>query len=73
MEIQSGKDTVKIGNTDYSVKDLSENIKLQIVNIQFCDEQILQHRNLLSISNTARNGYLKLLKGEYNQARKVRR
>lgn len=52
---------VNIDNVDYEIDKMSDAGKLQIGDIQFVDAQILQLQNELAISNTARNGYLRLL------------
>ena len=58
---------IKVDGMDYFLEDLSDDAKLQIANIQFSDQQILQLQNELAISNTARTGYLRALKAELLQ------
>lgn len=58
----SGQNTVNIEGVDYLIDNLSKNAKLQIDNILFSDDKINQLQNELAISNTARAGYLKMLK-----------
>ena len=55
---------VTVDNVEYSLDDLSENAKSQIVNIQFVDNQIQQLRNELAVADTARIGYTNALKNE---------
>lgn len=62
MNKVSGQNTVHIEGVDYLIDNLSEGAKLQIDNIIFSDEKIRQLQNELAISNTARAGYLKMLK-----------
>ena len=52
---------ISIDGIDYSFDNLSDEAKSQIRNIKFSDEQILQLKNELAISNTARTGYLRAL------------
>ena len=52
---------IKIDGVDYAVVDLSDAAKSQIENIRFSDEKIVQLKNELAISNTARAGYLRVL------------
>lgn len=56
--------TVTIDDVKYSMDDLSEGAKAQIVNIQFVDNQIQQLRNELAVADTARIGYTNALKSE---------
>ena len=55
---------VTIDEVEYSMDDLSENAKSQIINIQFVDNQIQQLKNELAVADTARIGYMNALKGE---------
>ena len=48
----------------YVKDELPEVAKSEIINIQFCDDQIRQLQNELAISSTAHSGYLRLLKAE---------
>ena len=58
---------VTIDEVEYSVDDLSENARAQIVNIQFVDNQIQQLKNELAVADTARIGYTNALKSELNK------
>lgn len=53
---------VTIDGVNYLLSDLSETAKLTVLSIRFSDAQIHQLQNELSVSNTARAGYLKFLK-----------
>ena len=55
---------ITIDDVEYRINDLSDIAKLQVENIHFSDEQLSQLRNELSISNTARNGYLRAIQKE---------
>jgi hypothetical protein len=58
---------ITIDGVEYDMEDLSVEAKNQIGNIMFSDEQILQLKNELAISNTARHGYLIAFKKELSQ------
>lgn len=55
---------VMIDGKEYAFKDLTDNAKDQIMNIQFVDAQLQQLSNELAIADTARLGYTGALKGE---------
>lgn len=57
------KDDLTIEQLVGSSTHLSEVAKIQIENIRFTDEAMSQLRNEISISKTARSGYLKMLNG----------
>lgn len=61
-----GKDEAKVTfeGTEYLLKDLSENARLQMNNIQFTDARIQQLSNELAVADTARIGYTNALKSE---------
>ena len=61
--------TVKIGEKEYDVSDLSEQARAQLANIRFCDERMQQLRNELAVSDTARMGYSRALKRELDKAK----
>ncbi len=48
----------------YDVSTLSDGARVQISNIQFCDDQIRQLRNEWAVADTARLGYAAALKRE---------
>lgn len=56
-----------IDGTEYSIADLSDEAKNQILNIQFVDERIQQLSNELAIADTARIGYSKAIKAEVSK------
>ena len=53
-----------IDGVEYKLKDLSDNAKVQITNIQFVDAQLQQLNNEWAVSDTARIGYTNALKAE---------
>ena len=55
---------ITIDGAEYKISDLSDKAKFQVANIRFSDERILQLQNELTISLTARNGYLRALNGD---------
>jgi hypothetical protein len=62
--MNNNEDRVKLTfeDQDYFFDEISDAAKENFANITFTDLRIAQLRNELAISNTARNGYLKLLK-----------
>jgi hypothetical protein len=62
---------VTVDGVDFDMKNLSENAKIQIANIKFSDEQILQFQNEWAISNTARTGYIRAFKAEFSRVAEV--
>lgn len=61
--------TITIDGKEYKFDDLSEAVKAQVLNIQFCDAQILQLQNEWAVADTARIGYSNALKGELEKAK----
>ena len=61
MKQASKDDNITIEGVDYVISDLSNAAIIHIENIRFVDERIFQLQNELSISNTARAGYLRRL------------
>ena len=59
---QSAK--ITIDGTEYSLDNLSDAAKAQLVNIQFVDAQIQQLNNEWAVADTARIGYTNALKAE---------
>jgi len=49
--------TWTINDKEYSIADLSETAKSQIVNIRVVDQEIAQLKQQLAIMQTARNAY----------------
>ena len=56
------KEKLTIDGVDYDLENLTENAKLQLVNIQFVDTQLLQLENEWAVADTARIGYSHALK-----------
>lgn len=61
MKQVNQNDNITIDGVDYVISDLSNAAILHIENIRFVDEKLFQLQNELSISNTARAGYLRRL------------
>jgi len=55
---------ITIDGKDYNLSDVSTAAKEQLRNIQFVEAQLLQLRNELAISDTARLAYTRALKSE---------
>lgn len=59
---------ITIDGKSYNLADLSEAAKAQLLNIQFCDQQIRQLKSEWAVADTARIGYSNALKGELAKA-----
>ena len=62
------KEKLIIDGVDYDLENLTENAKLQLVNIQFVDTQLLQLENEWAVADTARIGYSHALKKELEKS-----
>jgi hypothetical protein len=60
-------DTFKFGDEEYSVSQLSDTAKQQIINIQFVDEQIQRISSEIAVADTARIGYSHAIKAEVSK------
>jgi len=58
---------ITIDDVDYSLEDLSDAAKTQIMNIKFVDAQLQQLNNEWAVSDTARIGYTNALKVELSK------
>ena len=61
------KSKLTFDGNEYSIEDLSEGAKQQVLNIQFVDERIQQINNELAIADTARIGYSHAIKNEVSK------
>jgi hypothetical protein len=68
MTESTQRGTITVDGVVYVLDDLSDEAKIKIVHIQFSEAQIQQLQNEVSISNTAREGYLRELRSEMSQA-----
>lgn len=48
---------IKIDGTEYSLSSLSDEAKIQITNIRFVENEIMQLKARLAIANTAKLAY----------------
>ena len=64
MAKNKNKQKITIDDVEYDLKDLSEDAKSQLANIQFVDAQLQQLNNEWAVSDTARIGYTNALKSE---------
>ena len=55
---------ITIDGEEFDLRNASEEIKAQLNNLQFVNEQILQRNNELQIAETAKIGYSRALKRE---------
>ena len=56
--------TMTLDGKVYNIDDLSENAKVQLNNLEFVNQQILQRNNELQVAETAKMGYTRALKRE---------
>lgn len=62
--VEPSKTTIVIDDQMYTLENLSEAVKAQIVSVQFADARIVALKNELALAETARMAYLRALKGE---------
>ena len=55
---------ITIDDIEYDLANASDEAQVQIANLQFVNEQILQRNNELQIAETAKIGYSRALKRE---------
>ena len=55
---------ITIDDVEYDLKDLSDDARAQLANLQFVDAQLQQLNNEWAVSDTARIGYTNALKAE---------
>lgn len=53
--------TIKIDNIDYDTDKLSDEAKAQLVNLQFCDQELVRLQAQAAAIQTARMAYAKAL------------
>jgi len=53
--------TIKIDNVDYDTANLSDEAKAQLVNLQFCDQELARLQAQAAAYQTARMAYAKAL------------
>ena len=53
--------TIKIDNVDYDTDTLSEEVKAQLVSLQFCDAELQRLQAQAAVLQTARGAYSKSL------------
>ena len=63
---------ITIDEVEYDISNPSEDVKHQLLNIKFVDEQILQKNNELQVADTARMAYLSAFKVELEKLTKWR-
>ena len=61
---QDSSGLVTIDGVEYKLSEMSDDVKAQLSNIQFVDQQIRQLQNEWAVSDTARLGYQAALNGE---------
>jgi hypothetical protein len=61
---QMAAPTLTLEGKSYDASALPDEARMQIANIQFCDDQIRQLRNEWAVADTARLGYSAALKRE---------
>ena len=53
---------IKINNVDYDTDKLSDEVKAQLVSLQFCDQELARLQSQAAAYQTARIAYAKALK-----------
>jgi hypothetical protein len=59
--------TVKIDGSEYDISDPTDEVKVQLQNLKFVSEQLLQRNNELQIAETAKIGYTRALRRELDK------
>ena len=59
---------ITIDGQEYDVANASESVRIQLENLQFVNDQILQRNNELQIAETAKIGYSRALKREIEKS-----
>lgn len=67
MAKDKNKKKITIDDVEYIFDDLSDNVKAQLANIEFVDQQIQQLNNEWAVADTARIGYTKALQAELSK------
>jgi len=62
--LERHEEKITIDNIEYDLTNASDEAQIQIANLQFVNEQILQRNNELQIAETAKIGYSRALKRE---------
>ena len=57
-------ESINIDGIEYDLTNASASVKIQVTNIQFVNERILQLNNELQVAETAKIGYSRALKRE---------
>ena len=58
---------INIDGHEYDISNASDEAKVQLSNLKFVNEQILQRNNELQIAQTAKIGYSRALKRELDK------
>ena len=58
---------INIDGQEYDISNVSDEAKVQLSNLKFVNEQILQRSNELQIAQTAKIGYSRALKRELDK------
>lgn len=58
---------INIDGQEYDISNASDEAKVQLSNLKFVNEQILQRNNELQIAQTAKIGYSRALKRELDK------
>jgi hypothetical protein len=65
---QGAAPMVRIDGKDYSMENLSEDARAQVVSLRFVEAEIARLNASLAMANTARNAYLRALKDAMDAA-----
>ena len=58
---------ITLDGQEYDISNASDEVKVQLNNLNFVNEQILQRNNELQIAQTAKIGYSRALKRELDK------
>ena len=58
---------ITIDGQEYDISNASDEAKIQLSNLKFVNEQILQRNNEIQIAQTAKIGYSRALKRELDK------
>ena len=58
---------ITLDSQEYDISNASDEVKVQLNNLNFVNEQILQRNNELQIAQTAKIGYSRALKRELDK------
>lgn len=55
---------ITIDGKEYDTDKLSEEVRNNLMNVQYCDQQLAELKRRMAMAQTARNAYAQALKGD---------